>query len=54
MLTGETTPAENLQIQVLMKNFKSLPEYIQHQLMKTTLPVADIVSAIRRHSKGTL
>src|SRR6266567_5217124 len=51
MLTGETSPEENLQIQVLMKNFKSLPEYVQHQLMKTTLPVADVVSAIRHHSE---
>jgi hypothetical protein len=50
-LTGETSPAENLQIQVLMKNFKSLPEYVQHQLMKTTLPVADVVSTIRRHAE---
>jgi hypothetical protein len=51
MLTGGTSPAENQQIQVLMKNFKSLPEYVQHQLMKTTLPVADVVNAIRRHSE---
>ena len=43
MITGETSPLENRQINLLMANLKELPEHIRDQLMKAKTPVTDLV-----------
>lgn len=50
MATGQTNPVENAQLQMLLSNFKSLPPHVQHQLMKTTLPVDSLVNMLKHHA----
>jgi hypothetical protein len=48
-LTGQTSPEENRLIKALMLNYKSLPKHVQHQLMNTTLPAGDVVTALKQY-----
>ena len=50
MITGETSPLENRQINLLMANLKELPEHIREQLMKTRSPVTDLVQMVQEHA----
>ena len=49
MITGETSPTENAQLNLLMANLQKLPPHIQHQLMKTRLPVGDLLKMLEEH-----
>jgi hypothetical protein len=50
MITGETTPEENTQLTLLITNYQKLPPDVQHQLMNTRLPIADLVEMLRQHA----
>jgi hypothetical protein len=51
MITGETSPLENRQINLLMANLEKLPEHIRDALLKKRSPVTDLIKMV--HEQAT-